>query len=101
MVDEKEVWHKFYAVYGNEELELDGFDGKIPFEIYDGHAVCYNYNGHRFDLYYPMLKAIRESSEMSAAIMDVIDGISKVNEITPLHSLLAYNTLYLDGNEVI
>lgn len=99
--NESKIWEKFYgAKVATEKLNIEGFKKPIEFDIYDGHAICYNYRGHRYDMFYPQMKAIRDSTELSEAIIKYIDGIESINEITILHSLIAFNTLYKDGVEV-
>ena len=101
MVDEKKILEKFFGkMICSEKLNIEGFDKSIPFDIYDGYAVCNNYNGHVLDMQYPQMKAIKESSELSNAIIDYIGNITSVEEITVLHILISFNTLYMDGVEV-
>jgi len=100
--NESKIWEKFLgAKVATEKLNIEGFSKPIEFDIYDGHAVCYDYKGHRYDMEFPQMKAIRDSTELSDAIIKYIDGIESVNEITVLHSLIAFNTLYKDGVEVV
>jgi hypothetical protein len=54
---------------------------------------------------YPQLKAIRESEEMATAVINYINEISdkkieSVDEISVIHVLIAFNTLYRDGVEI-
>ncbi len=83
-----------------EKLNIEGFSKAIPFDIYDGFAVCENYRGHRFDMVYPQMKAIKDSKELSDAVIEYIGGITSVDEITVLHVLISFNTLYKDGVEI-
>jgi len=83
-----------------EKLNIEGFNTAIPFDIYDGFAVCENYRGHRFDMQYPQMKAIKDSKELSDAVIEYVGGISSVDEITVLHILISFNTLYKDGVEI-
>jgi hypothetical protein len=96
---------KYYEkAYGkkvcSEKLNIEGFKSAIPFDIYDGFAVCENYRGHRFDMFYPQLKAVKDSKELSDAVIEYIGGITDVEQITILHILISFNTLYKDGVEV-
>lgn len=96
---------KYYEkAYGKkictEKLNIEGFKSAIPFDIYDGFAVCENYRGHRFDMLYPQMKAIKDSKELSDAVIEYIGGINSVDEITVLHVLISFNTLYQDGKEI-
>lgn len=96
---------KYYEkAYGKkictEKLNIEGFKSAIPFDIYDGFAVCENYRGHRFDMLYPQMKAIKDSKELSDAVIEYIGGIKSVDEITVLHVLISFNTLYQDGKEI-
>lgn len=89
---------------GTQKLSIEGFKSQIPFEIYDGYAFA-EYRGHRYDMVYPQLKAIRESEELSNAVISYINEISEkklenADEIGVIHSLIAYNTLYRDGVEI-
>lgn len=105
--DEKKVWEKLCGKYiGKDKLSIEGFKNQIPFEIYDGYAYCENYKGHRYDMTYPQLKAIKDSEEMATAVMNYINEISdkkleSVDEISVIHVLIAFNTLHRDGVEVV
>ena len=100
--NESKIWEKHYGKkICTQKLNIEGYKKPIEFDIYDGHAVCYDYKGHRYDMEFPQMKAIRDSTELSDAIIKYIDGIESVNEITVLHSLIAFNTLYKDGVEVV
>lgn len=101
----KENEAKYYEkAYGKkictEKLNIEGFRSAIPFDIYDGYAVCENYRGHRYDMQYPQMKAIKDSKELSDAVIEYIGGISNVEEITVLHVLITFNTLSKDGVEI-
>ena len=49
---------------------------------------------------YPQMKAVKDSTELSDAILEYIGDIESVNEITVIHILIAFHTLYKDGVEV-
>ena len=99
--DESKIWEKFFGKkVCSEKLNIEGFDKPIPFDIYDGYAVCYNHKGHRFDMEYPQMRAIRDSKELSDAIIDYIGTITQKEEITTLHTLISFNTIYMDGVEI-
>lgn len=98
---ESKVWEKFYGKkVCSEKLNIEGFDKPIPFDIYDGHAICYDHKGCRYDMCYPMLRAVKESKELSDAVMTYIGGIEDKEQITVLHVLISFNTLYKDGVEL-
>lgn len=108
MVDnESKIWEKLCGKkIATEKLSIEGFKSQIPFDIYDGYAVCENYKGHRYEMQYPQLKAIKDSDEMSSAVMDYINEISdkkieNVDGIGVIHILIAFNTLYRDGVEIV
>ena len=99
--NESKIWEKFYGKkICSERLNIEGFDKPIPFDIYDGHAICEDYKGHRFDMIYPQMRAVKDSIELSNAIIDYIGNITDKEEITVLHILIAFNTLYKDGVEI-
>jgi len=99
--DESKIWEKHYGKkVCTEKLNIEGFRKPIEFDIYDGHAICYNHRGHRYDMFYPQMKAIKDSKEMSDEIIKNVGGIECVDEISVLHVLIAFNTLYKDGVEV-
>jgi hypothetical protein len=50
---------------------------------------------------YPQMKAVRDSTELSDAIIEYIGDIEAASEITIIHILIAFHTLYKDGVEVI
>ena len=100
--DESKIWEKFYGKkVATEKLNIEGFKKPIQFDIYDGHAICYDYRGHRYYMLYPQMKAVRDSTELSDAIIEYIGDISSASEITIIHILIAFHTLYKDGVEVI
>ena len=54
---------------------------------------------------YPQLKAVKDSEEMATAVINYINEISdkkleSVDEISVIHVLIAFNTLYRDGVEI-
>jgi hypothetical protein len=51
-------------------------------------------------MFYPQMKAIKDSKEMADAIIESVGGIEYADEISVLHVLIAFNTLYKDGVEV-
>ena len=99
--DESKIWEKFYGEkVATEKLNIEGFKKPIEFDIYDGHAICYNHKGHRYDMFYPQMKAVKDSTELSEAIIDYIGDINSVNEITVIHILITFHTLFKDGVEI-
>ena len=99
--NESKIWEKHYGKkVATEKLNIEGFKKPIEFDIYDGHAICYDYRGHRYDMFYPQMKAIRDSEELANAIIEYIGDIESANEITIIHILIAFHTLYKDGVEV-
>ena len=99
--DESKIWEKFYGKkVATEKLNIEGFSKPIEFDIYDGHAICYDYKGHRYDMIYPQMKAVKDSTELSDAILEYVGDIDSVNEISVIHILIAFHTLYKDGVEV-
>lgn len=100
--DESKIWEKFYGKkISTVKLNIEGFDKPIPFDIYDGHAICKDCKGKRFDMIYPQMKAIKDGKELSDAVIDYVGGIRSKEEISVIHVLMTFNTLYdNDGNEV-
>lgn len=105
--DESKVWEKLCGKkIGTERLSIEGFKTQIPFDIYDGYAVCEDYKGHRYDMTYPQLKAVKDSKEMADAVIEYINSISEkriesVDEISIIHVLISFNTIYRDGVEIV
>ena len=105
--DESKIWEKLCGKkIGTEILSIEGFKAQIPFDIYDGYAVCEDYKGHRYDMTYPQLKAVKDSKEMADAVIEYINSISEkqiesVEEISVIHVLISFNTIYRDGVEII
>lgn len=104
---ESKVWEKLCGKkISTEKLSIEGFKTQIPFDIYDGYAVCENYRGHRYDMEYPQLKAVKDSKEMSDAVIEYINSISDnkltcVDEISVIHVLISFNTISRDGIEIV
>lgn len=105
--DESKIWEKLCGKkISTEKLSIEGFRTQIPFDIYDGYAVCENYKGHRYDMTYPQLKAVKDSKEMADAVLEYINSISEkplgsVEEINVIHVLISFNTIYRDGVEIV
>lgn len=99
--NEEKIFEKMYGKkVCSKKLNIEGFEKGIPFEIYNGYAYCADFNGHRFDMEYPQLKAIMNAEELSKAVIDYIDDINIKEEISEIHVLRAFNTLYEDGIKV-
>ena len=93
---------KIYAkMFGNKvlstKLVLEGYEKPIPFDIYDGFAICENYEGHQIVMEYPMIDVVRKTKEFSDAIIEQIGGTLKPNDITVVHSLIVFSKRYVDG----
>jgi hypothetical protein len=101
--DLDKVWEKLSGKKKicSEKLNIEGFTKKIPFDIYDGIAVCEDFGGHSYVMTYPQMKAVKDSEEIAKAIIDYVGGITTADEITVLHILMTFNTLYEDGVEVV
>lgn len=105
MADESKIFEKLCGKrIGIEKLSIEGFKNQIPFEIFDGYAHA-EYKGHNYDMVYPQLKAIRDCEELATSCINYINEISdkkleSVDEISVIHILIAYNTLYRDGVEI-
>lgn len=101
MVQESIAWEKFYGKkVASEEINVEGFEKPIPFDIYDGHAVCEDFEGHRYDMTYPMMSAVKASKRLQKEIIDYCDDISDAGEISVIHILITFNTMYMDGVKV-
>lgn len=92
------VYEKMYGKkFKTIDLNLEGYEEPVPFDIYDGFAVCEDYKGHQLVMEYPQMKAIKESKEFSKAIIDYVGKDLTESAITPLHSLMTFNKFYVDG----
>ena len=80
-----------------EDLNIEGFEDLITFDIYDGHAVCMEHKGHRYDMTYPRMSAVRTSKGLQDAIIDYCPDITDAGEISVFHVLETFNTTYEDG----
>lgn len=78
-------------------LNIDGLKKQIPFEVYDGYAVCFDHEGHRYDIEFPRMAAIKDSQDFKDAIKDYIGGGLKDEDINALHVLITFAALYVDG----
>ena len=99
--EEKAIEKMFGKKVCSMELNVEGFPTKIPFDIYDGYAVCEDYNGHKIEMQYPQMKAVKDGKEFAEAIMEYIGNIESADEISVLHILLTFNTIYQDGVELM
>lgn len=101
--NESKIWEKTCGKkIATENLNIEGFDKPIPFDIYDGYACCEDFEGHRYDMTYPQLSAIKESDELANAIIDYIKSpnVTNKDEISVIDILITFNTLYKDGVEI-
>lgn len=101
--NEANIWEKFCGnKIATEKLNIESFNKPIPFDIYDGYAVCNDFEGHRYDMAYPQMAAIKESEELANAIIDYIKSpkVTNVDEISVIDILITFNTLYQDGIEI-
>ena len=99
--DESKIFEKLYGKkICTEKLNVEGYKKPIQFDIYDGYAICPNYKGHVLDMQYPTMKAVKDSKEFSDAIMEYVSGITNVDEISVLHVLITFATVYKDGVEI-
>jgi len=99
--NESEIYKKFYGPkICTENLNIEGVKTQIPCDIYDGYAVCLDHKGHRYDLVFPQVSAIKESTELMNAVIDYVGGITNKEEITAIHSLITFSSVYKDGKEI-
>ena len=97
-MNESNIWEKFFGKkICTENLNIEGFKKPIPFDIYDGFAVCDDYKGQSFNMEFPQLNIVKESKELSDAIIDYIGNITNKEEISVIHVLITFNTLYKNG----
>lgn len=105
MIEENEIKmleKHFGQKVASEMLNIEGIEKPLPFDIYDGYAVCEDDgNGNRYEMEYPILKCIKDNKEFSDAVIDYVGDVTSVEEITPIHSLLAFNRLYKNGVEIL
>ena len=86
----------------SEKLNVEGIEKPLPFDIYDGHAVCEDDGeGNRYDMEYPILKCVKQNKEFSDAVIGYVGSITSVEEITPIHVLLTFNRLFKNGVEIM
>lgn len=101
MAEESKIFEKLYGKkVCTEKLNVEGYKKPLQFDIYDGYAVCPDYRGHRFDMTYPTMKAVKDSKEFSDAIMEYVSGIDNPDQISVLHVLITFATVYKDGVEI-
>ena len=95
----EKVFTKYYGKkVETTELNVEGIDKKLPFDIYDGFAICID-GDDEYIMQYPQLKIIKESTDLTNAVIDFCEGITK-NDIRVIHSLMAFNTLFKNGKRV-
>ena len=82
-----------------KKVNVEGISDPIEFDIYDGYAVSTNKVGNVYEMQYPMMKAIKQCKGLSDEIVKYIGSITS-EEISPLHSLITFSTLYEDGKEI-
>lgn len=100
--NEDKAFEKFYGKkVCTENLNIEGFEKPLTFDIYDGYAICRDYKGHTYDMTYPQLKIVKESTELSDEVLNTVGSIDSIDEINVLHVLMTFNTLYKDGVEIL
>lgn len=86
------------------QITIEGLTTPIPFSIYDGyaHGEC---QGHNYDMEYPQMEAVKNCEEIANAVIDYCSTIpipnkpKQIEDITVIHVMATYNTLYQDGRE--
>lgn len=68
----------------------DNEEHTLTFDVWDGFAYCYDYEGHEYCLYFPQRKLISMSTDMQNNIRNYV-GLSKETIIDPIHILQTYN----------
>lgn len=100
-INENEILEKFYGKkICTEKLNIEGFSKPLKFDIYDGYAVCDGQDGCHYDMTYPQMKAINDSQELADAVIEYVGDIDTKEDISVIHVLMAFNTLYKDGVEI-
>lgn len=97
MAEEAIIEKLFGKKITTEKLNIEGFNESLKFDIYDGYAVC-KHGEDIFDMQYPQLSVIKESKELTDAIIDYC-GCEK-SQITVIQVLITFNTLYKNGIEI-
>ena len=98
--DIEKILEKMYGkLVTRARINLGHGQEPIPFDIYDGYAVSTNKVGKVYEMQYPMMKAIKQCKGLSDEIVKYIGSITS-DEISPLHSLITFSTLYEDGKEI-
>ena len=82
-----------------KKVNVEGISDPIEFDIYDGYAVSTNNVVNVYEMQYPMMNTIKQFKCLSYEIVKYIGSITS-EEITPLHSLITFSTLYEDGKEI-
>lgn len=101
----KPIIEKFFGkMICQKQLMIEGISIPILFNIYDGIAQGV-YDGHEYTMEFPRLEAIKACEDLSQAVLEYCnnsDMPSKpqtLEDITALHVLVTFNTLYQDGKE--
>lgn len=88
----------------DKSITIEGINTPIPFSVYDGYA-CAEFQGHTYDMEYPRLDAVKACEDIANGIIEYCKGIAipnkptDVKDITVIHVMVTYNTLYVDGKE--
>lgn len=83
------------------KVNVEGIKKPIEFDIYDGYAKSTNKRGKVYEMTFPMMKSIKQCKELEEEIVKYIGNDIDPKEISPLHSMITFSTLYIDGVEVI
>lgn len=96
----KEDLEKMYGkLIDTKQLTIQGFKGKLTFDIYDGLAYCADYNGDEYVLKYPKLSFIEDSVEMQKTIRDYLN-LKDTDKISVLDVLQTYNEMDKNGERI-
>lgn len=82
------------------KVNVEGEKKPIEFDIYDGYAKSTNKSGSVYEMTFPMMKSIKQCKELEDEIVKYIGNGLDPKEISPLHSMITFSTLYVDGVEV-
>lgn len=82
------------------KVNIEGENKPIEFNIYDGYAKSTNKKGKVYEMEFPMIKAIKQCKDLEDEIIKYIGNGLDPKEISPLHSMITFSTLYIDGVEI-
>ena len=97
---EQKTLEKLYGkVLHTCNLNIQGFDEPMEWEIYDGFGYCPDYKGDEYIMIYPRTQFVNESKETQETIRKELE-MKEDDEITIIDIISTFNELFKNGTKM-